>query len=522
MKHMIDNGVLKKGSIVELEEYVHQVINGSKRIIVLSKIQVLPQYGEPEKIGEPVSLDTLGFSDEQQNQPQGIGGGQFYGNGGHNTTAPSRGDADWAKPDPKPQSNYSDRHGNVTPIEALSPYANKWTIRARVTSKAPIKTWHNEKGEGRLFSFSLLDETGEIRATAFGSSGDVFDHWYELIQEGGVYYITSPCMVKLANKKFNTLNNDYELAFDKETRVEKANDKGSVPQIRYNFVNIQALQEVDKDQTIDCIAVLKEIGDVSEITSKTSQKAYAKRELTLVDDTQHQVRLTIWGQSATAFDQPLESVVAFKGVKVSDFGGRSLSLLASGSMSVNPDIDEAHKLKGWYDAQGRNQDYATHTAANVGQNAGSGRDTKSRTCIELTDELLGFGADADYFNLKATVMYIKQGTMYYAACQTEKCNRKVIEHEPDQWRCENCDKSWPRPSYRYVLQICVSDHTGQKWISAFDESARVIMGHSADELQQLKDDGDETKFTKMIEDATCRSWSFRCRAKLDNYNDEQR
>jgi replication factor A1 len=525
MRNLIESGTLDKGSIIELEEYLNQVVQSkkeTKRIIVLSKIHILSQYGRPEKIGEPVSLDTLGFNDEvkaDQNQPQGIGGGQFYGNGGAN----AGGAADWGKPEPqKARQEFSERHGVIHPIESLSPYSNKWTIRARVTSKSPVRTWHNEKGEGRLFSVNLLDESGEIKAAAFGGAGEVFDHWYELLQENGVYYITSPCMVKLANKKFNTLNHDYELAFDKDTRVEKANDMGSVPQIRYNFVNIQALQEVDKDTTIDCIGVVKEIGEVGEFTAKSTNKPYSKREITLVDDTRHQVRLTIWGAGAQNFEHPLESVIAFKGVKVSDFGGRSLSLLASGSMQVDPDLDEAHKLKGWYDAQGRTEDYATHSAAAIGQNAGAGRDTKFKYCAELTDDMVGFGSEGEYFNLKATVMYIKQGTMYYAACQTERCNRKVTDHEPNEWKCENCNKVWPRPLYRYILQLCVADHTGQKWISAFDESSKVIMGVSADELAQVKEDGDENKSTKMIEDATCKTWNFRCRAKMDNYNDEQR
>ena len=57
---------------------------------------------------------------------------------------------------------------------------------------------------------------------------------------------------------------------------------------------------------------------------------------------------TVWGQTATSFDSSPESVLAFRGVKVSDFGGRSLSLLSSGTMAVDPDIPDAHRLKGWY------------------------------------------------------------------------------------------------------------------------------------------------------------------------------
>lgn len=65
------------------------------------------------------------------------------------------------------------------PISSLSPYQNKWVIKARVTSKSAIRTWANPKGEGKLFSMDLMDESGEIRATAFKAECDKF---YEMIQ----------------------------------------------------------------------------------------------------------------------------------------------------------------------------------------------------------------------------------------------------------------------------------------------------------------------------------------------------
>ena len=54
-----------------------------------------------------------------------------------------------------------------TPIDSITPYQNKWTIKARVTSKSDIRTWNNAKGSGKLFSMDLMDESGEIRAIAF-------------------------------------------------------------------------------------------------------------------------------------------------------------------------------------------------------------------------------------------------------------------------------------------------------------------------------------------------------------------
>jgi len=112
----------------------------------------------------------------------------------------------------------SSAHANIYPIEALSPYAHKWTIKARCTNKSDIKTWHNKNGEGKLFSVNLLDESGEIRGTGFN---DQCDALYELFHEGGVYYVTSPCRVQLAKKQFTNLNNDYELTFERDTLVEK-------------------------------------------------------------------------------------------------------------------------------------------------------------------------------------------------------------------------------------------------------------------------------------------------------------
>ena len=36
---------------------------------------------------------------------------------------------------------------------------DRWTIRARVTSKSSIRTWSNSKGEGRVFNVDLVDES---------------------------------------------------------------------------------------------------------------------------------------------------------------------------------------------------------------------------------------------------------------------------------------------------------------------------------------------------------------------------
>ena len=469
---------------------------------------MIEELGQPERLGKPVALEP---KTEDAGKPTAVSAGGFYGakqdtkQESHSQGLPSR------------TNRAMDASMHVHPIESLSPYGNKWTIKARVTSKSDIKTWHNKNGEGKLFSVNLLDESGEIKATGFNDQCDMF---YDTFMEGSVYYISSPCRVQLAKKQFSNLNNDYELTFENNTRVEKAESQSDVPQVRFNFTNIGNLQSVEKDAVIDTIGILRETGEVSEIIAKTTQKPYSKRELTLVDNTNFSVRLTIWGTAASTFEVPLESVIAFKGVKVSDFGGRSLSLLSSGTININPDVDEAHVLKGWYDAQGRNDQFTSHANAGGALGELSGKQDSIKTVQAVKEENLGIGEKPDYFTIKATVIYLRHENPAYPACPTPECSRKkVFADDEGGWRCEKCGKTHPKPEYRYVLSINVSDFTGQIYLSCFDESARLIMGMGADQLMEMKENGTDKDAWQA---ATGQFLTFRCRAKQDNYQDQQR
>lgn len=479
-------------------------------ILIVTEIKVLEEFGEHEKLGDPKALE-LKVEDEEKPAPNAISSNGFYG--------VKQESQKQGRPMPshtRPSSSMA--HANIYPIEAISPYSNKWTIKARCTSKSDIKTWHNRNGEGKLFSVNLLDESGEIRATGFN---DQCDQLYDLFQEGSVYYISSPCRVTFAKKQFSNLPNDYELHFEKDSTVEKAEEQDDVPQVRYNFTGIADLQSVEKDTTIDVIGVLKDVGETSQITSKTTSKPYDKRELTLVDDTGYSVRLTVWGKVASSFDIPPESVVAFKGVKVSDFGGRSLSLLSSGSVTANPDMPEAHKLKGWFEEQGRSGNFTTHANVQGTVSAGGGRSDPFKAISQVKEEQLGMSETPDFFAVKASTQYIKQDNFCYPSCLSEGCNKKVVEIDPGQWRCERCDKTHDRPEYRYIMSVNISDHTGQLWVSCFDETGRQMMGKSADELMEIKE-VDEKALTEIFSDANCRTWNWKCKAKLDNFQEQQR
>jgi len=535
--HVMHDGQLQRGAIVRVKQYQAQLHKGKKcvspftlevvpaftclsSVMIVLDLEVIASLGTPDKIGEPKGMETT--MTERQNTAiggAGMSGAGFYG-------AKSE-PAQEAKPQVQRQvgghaggfggNNSGHPASTIYPVEAVSPFSNKWTIKVRVTMKSEIKRWNKATGEGKLFSVNLLDESGEIRATAFTEQVDQF---YDLLQEGSVYYISTPCKVVMAKKQFSNLSHDYELTFERDTVVEKAEDQSSVPQVRFNFCNIEELQSVEKDATVDIVGVLTEVKEVDEIQSKTTKKPYSKRELMLADETGYQVRVTIWGKTATEFDAKPESIVAFKGTRVSDFGGRSLSLLSSGTMAIDPDIPEAHRLKGWYDSAGRSNTFTTHqNLSSVG--SATGRKDEAKTIGQVKDENLGF-EDTVYFTVKATVVHIKHdNTFAYPACLNAGCNRKVTNMGDGTWRCEKCEVNHPRPQYRYIMSVNVSDHTGHMWVTCFDDSGLLIMGKTADEVMELQARGDGSEAEAFVA-GHCKKLVFRCRAKMETYNEQPR
>ena len=188
-------------------------------------LEVLKEYGLHEKIGTPDSLEKmLVAAGETPSAPVPTSVSAAV------PPAASTANSFYGKPSaPQPVQRYSEPKQNpsysahskagphISPIEAISPYQNKWTIKARVTNKSPIKTWKNPRTEGKLFTVTFIDDTGEIRATGFKEQCDSF---YDLLQENQVYYI-SKCRVVIAKKQFSNVNNDYELTFEKDTEIEK-------------------------------------------------------------------------------------------------------------------------------------------------------------------------------------------------------------------------------------------------------------------------------------------------------------
>ena len=120
-------------------------------------------------------------------------------------------------------------------------------MKVRVTNKGEIRTWSNSRGDGKLFSMDLMDDSGEIRATAFNAE---CDKYYHMIETNKVYYI-SGANLKSANKQYTSIKNDYEMSFNSNTQVTPCyEDASDIPQVTFNFVPISELSKFDKDNLL--------------------------------------------------------------------------------------------------------------------------------------------------------------------------------------------------------------------------------------------------------------------------------
>jgi len=533
LNHLVHDEALPQYTVIKVKKLVcNQMANQGKRVVIVLDLEVL-QKGElvAKKIGNPVTIGSDGrvpppTANQNANPNAGAANAPKRPNensmgGGPPNKAPTPSASVPAVRtsvmQPRPATGGSGPV--VTPIASITPYQNKWTIKARVTSKGDVRTWNKSTGSGKLFSMDLMDESGAIRVTAFNAEVDRF---YDYAQAGKVYYIAN-CSVKAANKQYSRIDNEYEMTFKDNGSMELVEeDTSDVPVQTYNFHRIADLDQLANDPNNavqpDVMGICKSFGEAQDIVSKAG-KELTKREIVLVDQSAAEVSLTLWGETAKRFDGSNQPVIAVKATRVSTFSGCTLS---GGDMMIDPDIEACHELRGWWQAEGNRTSLKALSVQ--GQRGGDGG--KERIIAEVKQEQLGMGSEkGEYYSTTATVSFFQKDKALYKACGREtdgrQCNKKVTECGGDIYRCEKCGDEKPGFAWRLMLQMNVADCTDNTWASCFQETAEKILDIKADELGRLQQEAEED-YNQVFAKACFKTYGFRMRVKADTYNDETR
>ena len=504
LNHLVESNNLRKNAIVKLNEYICNNVQERKIVIILKMDIVAP---EGKQIGEPIAIEKAGSA--QAPMPnQGSG---------YNPSAPQSSGPVARAPDV-----------GYTPIMALNPYQNRWKLKARVANKAPIKEWSNARGSGKLFSLELVDSNGDdIRCTFFKEAVDAY---YTRLEKGKVYTFQNG-RLKIGNPKYNNCKSEYEITFGMDVQIEGPFEDTQIRSMVYKIKKIATLASISPETTgpIDICGVVQSDGGLVELTSKAG-KELKKRDLVVVDDSGSSINVTLWGEKAqlpgdTFANNP---TVLFKGVRLGDYGGRSISTTFSTVMLLNSDLPEPSNMKAWWESSGSTQSFSQLSEGRTGGGVDRSGIEWLKTVSSIKEENMGSvddgkgGMKPSYINTKAYITFLKKERWCYPSDPVSM--KKLIEpgYAGGKWRNEVEDKEYDEPVWRYLAYMQVADHTGAQWCNAFgDKALPIFNGMSANDLKKMEET-DPTEFRNTFERALFRQMNITLQIKTDTYQDETR
>ncbi|GLI66607.1 hypothetical protein VaNZ11_010528 [Volvox africanus] len=428
----------------------------------------------------------------------------------------------------------------ILPISALNPYTARWAILGRVTSKGELRRWTNVKGEGKVFSFDLLDKDGgEIRVTAFGAEADKF---FETIEVGAIYQV-SKASLNQKKPQFNHTNHAYEIRLDRNSLVERMPENqqtSQIPTITFNFRRLAELETAEAGSLVDVIGLIETCDPWQSITRRTGEETQ-KRSMVVRDESGRSIEVTLWGPLVNNPGDQIEQMVrsgarpvlAAKALRVGDFNGKTLSTIGASTLRIDPmDLPAAQRLRNWYDSGGRSQ--AVNSLSNAGMAGGGGGKADRRTTFAaIKDEHLGTSGKPDWITVSAVVDMIKtesQGggpsAVVYPSCPHDfngrPCQKKMMDIGGGNWNCERCNYSTENPAWRYLVAMSACDHTARQFLTAFGDAGDAIFGgKTAGEVRQLEAEN-SPEFDRLTEAIRFTPFIFRLKVAEDHYNDEAR
>lgn len=552
LNKMVADQMLQLNCLVKLNDYICNEVS-NKRIIIILNLEVVSNHSS--KIGNPVPVDgpkqeptgmpgmTSGVPPMNNAAPPVQSSGTFGGgaNGGSwNAVPPTNAygptgntpvKMERASPYGRSGSGVmstagSSPGGSFRSINSINPYQNGWSIRGRCTYKSDLRKWQNARGEGQVISFELTDESGSIRITGFTEHAPRVD---EVVHIGRLYTVKGGTL-KHANEKWNRSTSQYEMTLDRRSEFSELPDDGNTIKVKYNFTKIAALESIATKGTCDVLAIVQTVGPMDEITIRSTGDKCKKRSIIVCDDSNAAVELTLWRNQAENFlkeeDQNRHPVILLKNAMRGDFGGVCLNTGRSTSIELDPvNVPEANQLRAWFDSQGgASAPMQSLTATRGGANGKvmGERKTLEDARVEDVDPSFGGGGGGGNttFNIRGFVSFIKSdGELSYPSDPETK--KKVTMVSPGVWHNAAMDRQLQdhEVMHRYIMNLKIADHTGSQWMTAFDESGQVIIGKSANEMRQMKDN-DIAMFQSVVDDAKFRPFVMRIQVREDEYKGE--
>jgi len=313
------------------------------------------------------------------------------------------------------------------------------------------------------------------------------------------------------------------LTLDSNSIVSLCRDASNdIPTSHFSFTPISSINECKKDVMIDVLGIIISTGELTNFTSKAG-KELKRRNITLLDDSSASIEYTLWGDKAegVAWSPNDNPIVAIKAAKVSDYNNRTISSTMSTQFTLNPELPEARKLKGWWEEKGRSMTQVNSLTrqSDFGGDGTNSFSSETKTFAQVKGEAVGIrDQKGSFFEVKATITMIKSSDqkIWYEACPTLNCNKKVTQSTDGKYQCQSCRMDHDTFTPRYVLPFTAADQTGSQWLSCFNDVAERILGISATDLMNENSKTAELIFSRAVH----KQYRFKIKAREETYNEQ--
>jgi replication factor A1 len=473
-QHFFSSGMVQVYQLIRINNFSASEINNGS---IITLLEIEPSTCLKQIIGNPQNSEKLPSRVDPRPVPS------------NNVNLPS------ASHQVSRNQASSKENCEFTSVKTLTSSSRDFAIKARVTKKMDIKEWKNERGTGKLFSINIIDSFNEeISVTFFKEDADKF---FNLVQEGKVYIFRNG-QVKISNKKFQTVDNEYTICADKRTEIVETHDQADISSIKFNPVSIESLVTLQPGSFCDVCAGVVEVQDLTEIVSKKSGKPFKKRIVRIVDMSNCFIDLSLWNEAAVDphLDFPrLPFILVGKSLKLTNFNGLSLTSDRTSQLVFNADVPQSKSLKQWLSKRSN-----WESSRNLSVRGSLTSDKPFKNFEEIKQECEMLLKEESYL-ISGSIGFIRNEPehMFYTACKNvKKCKKKVLKDSLGLYRCESCAEEFEQCEFRYYLSMRLQDYSDALWVVAFDEVAANIVGISATELHNIYLDSQD-KFDEVLQ-----------------------
>jgi len=403
------------------------------------------------------------------------------------------------------------------PLSALSSFSKDFTIIVKITSKNALKQYTNNKGDGCLFGFTIMDNEGtEMDCTAFNVAAKKV---FGLIQKDKVYSIKG-CYMKINDKKYATVKNDYKMILEDNVEIKEIHNDQSFDQsnFKFNFVKISEIENLLANEAVEVIGKVIEVGESREVSTKNGQINLKK--IKIVDISETSIEISLWRQHADQ-DFTKGEIVIFKNIKISSYNNsKILNTIESTSVIKDLNIPERTELELFFS----NKTDVNFKSLGGKQTGGEGRlgdisflqDVNNAVDASMNQD------KAPLFKVKATISsFMNSEKNYYLGCS--ECNKKILDDGlSNKLQCQSCNKIQDKHNYIYTLSLRIKDSTSEEYIDIYGALAEKLTKMKCEDYRDLVESHDETKLRQLKNEIEYKQYYFLVKPKMHVFNNNAR